>query len=338
MNVFDTYIGGEIVNEITIDRSETALLASIYQPDRNPALVYLASLSESSRRPQRQSLGVIANIMLPGCTYDLFPWPSLRYQHTQAIRTRLGELYSPSTANRHLAALRGVLRDSWRLGYMSAEDYHVAIDIKAIRGQKAKQAEKGRHLKMGELSALLSSCADGSPLGARDAALIALGYGCGLRRAELAALALADYDRENSTIIVRKGKGQKERVIPLGESTVDALHGWLDMRGNEPGALFLQILKSGRMVGAGLTDHGVYRILESRATVASVRAFAPHDLRRTYAGDLLDAGVDLSTVQKLMGHSNSNTTAGYDRRDARVKKDAVNKLYVPYVKTNKGGR
>lgn len=308
---------------------------TIYEPDRNPALIYLSALAESSRRPQRQSLNVIANLMLPGCTFDAFPWPALRYQHAQAIRTHLAELYSPATTNRHLAALRGVLRDSWRLGYMSAEDYHMAIDFKTVKGQKAAAAEKGRHLKMGELSALLQSCADGTIIGIRDAALISVGYGCGLRRAELATLTLADYNREDSTILVRRGKGQKERVIPMGESTVDALHAWLSMRGDAPGALLLQILKSGRIVGNGLTEHGIYCILENRAKAADVKAFAPHDLRRTFAGDLLDAGADLSTVQKLMGHANANTTASYDRRDSKAKKDAISKLHVPYVKTKK---
>jgi integrase len=61
-----------------------------------------------------------------------------------------------------------------------------------------------------------------------------------------------------------------------------------------------------------------------------IATFTPHDLCRIFAGDLLDAGVDLSTVQKLIGHANANTTSGYDRRDERAKRDAVRKLHVPY--------
>lgn len=63
--------------------------------------------------------------------------------------------------------------------------------------------------------------------------------------------------------------------------------------------------------------------------LAGVKAFTPHDLRRTFAGDLLDDGADLSMVQKLMGHSNANTTAGYDRRDAKAKQKAVDGLHLP---------
>ena len=81
-----------------------------------------------------------------------------------------------------------------------------------------------------------------------------------------------------------------------------------------------------------MTPQAVYFILSQRAEQAGVKAFSPHDLRRTFAGDLLDAGADLSTVQKLMGHASSNTTAGYDRRDAKSKRVAVNKLHVPYRK------
>lgn len=309
--------------------------STIYQPDRNPALVYLSSLSTNSQRIQRQSLEVIAGIVQPGCAYDVFPWHTMRYQHAQAIRTRLAELYSFNTANRHLAALRGVLKESWRLGWLSAEDYHRAVDIKAVPGSSAKQAERGRHLKIGELTAMIESCADGSVIGARDAAIISVGYGCGLRRAELAALAIADYDKAERRIVVREGKGRKERFVPLNQSIIDALDAWLTARGSAPGGLFLQVLKNGRLVGRGITDHGVYRILEERAKTAKVSKFAPHDLRRTFAGDLLDAGVDLATVQNLMGHSNANTTAGYDRRDAKAKVDAVNKLFIPYVKKGK---
>lgn len=321
------------MNEITTTQPTAIVTATTYSADRNPALVYLASLSESSRRPQGQSLRAIVDIVQPGTTFDTFPWHNLRYQHTQAIRTQLGEKYSASTANRHLTALRGVLKECWRLGYMSAEEHARAIDLKAIRGQKAMQAEKGRHLRQGELTALLDICMDGTKAGVRDAALIAIAYVCGLRRAELAGLQLADYDKDAGTLKITKGKGNKERVTPVADGAQDALDAWLEVRGPWAGALFTAIRKGDHMTLDPLSDQSVYDILSKRAEEAKVKKFSPHDLRRTFAGDLLDAGADISTVQKLMGHANANTTAGYDRRDAKAKKKAVNLLHLPFKRT-----
>ena len=92
------------------------------QPSANPVAVYLASLGSGSRRAMKQALKVITE-MLTGTTTDpvSLPWWNLQYQHTQAIRSLLMERYSPASSNKMLAALRGVLRESWRLGYMDAE-------------------------------------------------------------------------------------------------------------------------------------------------------------------------------------------------------------------------
>ncbi len=319
------------MNEI-VTTQPTAIVLATYAPDRNPALVYLAGLSESSRRPQKQSLSFVANLVQPGVSFDAFPWSDLRYQHTVAIRMKVAELPSASTANRHLSALRGVLKECWRLGYMSAEEYQRAIDFKTVKGQKAAAAEKGRHLKQGEFSALLGVCDDGSQAGVRDAALLAIGYICGLRRAELAGLQIADYDQDNGTLKISRGKGNKERIVPLADGAKDALTDWLDIRGPWAGALFTVVRKGDHVSLDALTAQSVYDILAKRAKQANVKKFSPHDLRRTFAGDLLDAGADISTVQKLMGHANANTTAGYDRRDAKSKRAAVNKLHIPYRK------
>jgi site-specific recombinase XerD len=267
--------------------------------------------------------------------FDAFPWSDLRYQHTVAIRTKVAELPSASTANRHLAALRGVLKEAWRLGYMTAEEYQRAVDFKPVRGQKAKAAEKGRHLKQGEFAALLRNCDDDTPAGIRDAALLAVGYIAGLRRTELSDLMLADFNQEDCMLTVTHGKGNKERVVPLAEGACAALQDWLDVRGPWVGPLFTVIRKGDHVTLDALTAQSVYDILAKRAEQASVKKFSPHDLRRTFAGDLLDAGADISTVQKLMGHSNADTTAGYDRRDATAKRAAVNKLHLPYTPKRK---
>lgn len=330
---------------ITVVNSSTALVpASNISADRNPALVYLASLAAGSRRTMRQALDTIAELLsLGGCDHATLPWGALRFQHTQAVRSVLQEKYEAATANKMLSALRQTLRAAWNLGYLTAEEYQRAINFKAVTGEKP-EAAVGRALKFGEWVALFGICAaDDSPAGVRDAAVIALFKIAGLRRAEMAALNLADYDATNHNLTVR-GKRNKTRVVPIEDAgALDALADWLYLlfkggaRQGMTGPLFTRILKGGAITQVRLTDQGLYHILATRRQQAHIAIFTPHDLRRTFAGDLLDAGVDISTVQKLMGHANANTTSGYDRRGERAKRDAVRKLHVPYERRFSAG-
>jgi integrase/recombinase XerD len=118
-----------------------------------------------------------------------------------------------------------------------------------------------------------------------------------------------------------RSKRNKTRVIPIEDAgALDALADWLyliysiEIQPTISGPLFTRITKGGRITQERLSEQGVYHILDTRRQQANMASFTPHDLRRTFAGDLLDAGVDLSTVQKLMGHANANTTAGYEKR------------------------
>jgi site-specific recombinase XerD len=80
-----------------------------------------------------------------------------------------------------------------------------------------------------------------------------------------------------------------------------------------------------------MTDQAIYAILQSRAKKANVRPFSPHDLRRSCVSDLLEAGVDISVVQRFVGHANVTTTARYDRRGEQAKRRAAKSLHVPFV-------
>jgi site-specific recombinase XerD len=253
-----------------------------------------------------------------------FEWSALRYQHTQAIRTRLAEIYSVNTANKMLAALRGVLEEAWRLGLIPAEEYRRASDLKAIRG---KALPRGRALTQQELTALFDHCQkDIKVSGHRDGAMLALLYYCGLRRSELVALDLEHYQVSSSKLEIRSGKGNKDRLVYLNQLAEEKLASWFEVRTRKNGPLFLRIDKTGKLIWQRLTDQAVMSILAKRAIDAGVSAFSPHDLRRTFISDLLDNGVDISTVQQLAGHSNVSTTARYDRRGELAKKKAVERL------------
>jgi site-specific recombinase XerD len=241
---------------------------------------------------------------------------------------------NPSTVNLHLAALRGVLRACWRLGLMDGEEYHRAADVPSVRGSTLP---KGRALGAGEIRALFDACAsDPSPAGRRDAALLAVMYGAGLRRAEVATLQTGDMDAETGSLAVR-GKGGKERLVYLANGAAAAMTDWLAVRGAEPGPLFLRIRKDGQISAKGLTAQAVYLALRKRAEQAGVERFSPHDLRRTFVGDLLDAGADVSMVQRLAGHAQVTTTVRYDRRPERAKQKAAGMLFVPYTPQASGG-
>ena len=298
--------------------------------DQHPALTYLAGLGKSSQRTQWAALGVVAAVLTSGqCTPLTLPWAQLRRQHVNAVRAWLIEHRSVATGRRLMAALRGVLKECWRLDLMTIEVYQRAIDVKNIKGDKPSQAA-GRALRDGEKAAMLQACAaDPTPAGARDAAIFGLGVFGGLRRAELAGLLIDDYDQAGGVLTVR-GKGNKTRTVHVAPGVDDALADWLHVRGEQAGALFLAINKGGRILTDGISDAAIYDALAKRAAAAGVKKFSPHDLRRTFAGDLLDAGADIATVQKIMGHSDSNTTAGYDRRGERAKQSAIGKLHMAW--------
>ena len=285
----------------------------------------------------RESLDAVARLLSTvQADAESFDWSSLRYQHTTAVRAALldtvsektGQPLSVATVNKTLAALRGVLREAWRLGQLSAEDYQHAADIPTVRGEVVP---RGRALTAGEVRSLFVSCAaDGSAAGSRDAAMLALLYGAGLRRAELVGIDREDYDAGAGALTIRRGKGRKERLAYTTNGSRDALWAWLGVRGDDVGPLFWPIDKAGNPSRRRMTAHAILFVLRKRAAQAGVATFSPHDMRRTFIGDLLDAGADISTVQHLAGHANVQTTARYDRRGEQAKQKAAALLHVPY--------
>jgi len=295
--------------------------------DRNPALVYLASLAPTGRRTTAGRLTMVARDLLGIPDPQRVPWHQLRYQHVAAIRTQLQEKYSPATVNAVLYAIRGVARAAFNLELMSADDLQRIRDVRPVRGERLPA---GRALTLGELSALMDACAkDTGPAGVRDAAIIGLLYCGGLRRAEAAALRLSDYDPTTGELIVL-GKGNKQRNIYVDNGAADALADWLAVRGGLEDPLFLAINKGGRILEKGMTDQAIYNLLRKRAREAGVRDCSCHDLRRSYISDLLDAGADIAVVARLAGHSQIQTSARYDRRGEAAKKKAVALLHLPY--------
>jgi integrase len=314
----------------------------------SPAAAYVRTLTtEAGRRTMAGAICTAAEIMAPGAIPPVtgkgragnaderfaaacrLPWGQLTVARLGELRAELLRAnLAPATVNKVLAAVRGVLVQAWRLGLVDSETLERAKD--AMGAVKASTTVRGRHLPRVDLAKILGACSQDRTLaGARDGAAVAL-LAIGLRRAEVAAIQREDYDQATGRLVVR-GKGNKERVVFLTNGSRDAVDVWLETRGHDAGALLAHISRSGRILSAGVTPQAVYSALLKRSREAGVSC-TPHDLRRTFAGEALSAGVDVATVQAIMGHSSPATTARYDRRPEDTKRRAMEAVAIPYTR------
>jgi site-specific recombinase XerD len=298
------------------------------KPQDNPAQIYLASMGPGSYWAVRHSLETVAAVLGgEGTDPWTYPWWEVRYRDTAAVRAALARRFAPSTVNRMLSALRRVLKNAWRLGLMDHETYARAVDVENV---KAKTLPRGRAVAQEELRALFRVCAaDPSPAGRRDAAMLAVLYGGGLRRAELCGLDLADFDAESCTLTVRNGKGRRDRAVYLSPDACGFVREWLRERGDGAGPLFNPISCAGNVRLTRMRGESLWYILRRRLRAAGVEGISPHSMRRGYVTSLLDAGVDVFTVQKLAGHADAVTTARYDRRRETAQREAAGRLALP---------
>ncbi|MCC3415144.1 MULTISPECIES: tyrosine-type recombinase/integrase [unclassified Microcoleus] len=291
----------------------------------HPAAVYLDSLgSERSKATMREGLNIMARMLTCGeCDAMTLNWAALRYKHTAALRSALEKKYAPATVNQMLCALRRVLKEALRLDLIDPIDYSKAVDVRSIK-QSGKV--RGRALTLSEIAALMQSCSGKTPIDVRDKALIAILRGGGIRRGEAVNLLKRDFNLSTGALFIREGKGKKDRTVYLPKSACVLVSEWLELRGETPGPLLYPIRKGGEIQRRRMTEDGVLKIVQRRAKLAGVESFSPHDFRRTFCSDLLDAGVDIVTVQKLAGHASPVTTAKYDRRGEETKRRAVQHL------------
>lgn len=275
-----------------------------------PMLAYLASLgSEDSRRTQASALHQVARWTGTAADGWAFPWATWDATKQAALRGYLTERHAPAYGNRILAAVRGVCKAAWQGRLMDGDTY---ARICAVPGCKGSRLPPGRALAPSELARLFEAASDATAAGARDTALLALLVGAGLRIHEPCGLQFADLDTERGRVRVL-GKGNAERWGLLAPGMAARVALWLEVRGSAPGPLLWHVTPKDEPRPEALRVRGAARAIERLGERAGVE-LSTHDLRRTYASALLAQGTDLVTVQKIVGHSKSETTARYDRR------------------------
>jgi site-specific recombinase XerC len=298
---------------------------------QSPAAIYLATLlTEKSRQTAREALQRITRLIgfAAKDAWIYLPWEELDYERTMLIRSLLLKDHSPTTVRLTLSMLTGVLHCAARAKYMTLEAFYQATDWPKLR---AKRKKKGRALNDEELAQLHAYAIDlPAPYGTMMTALLAVGFGGGLRREEIANLKADAYNPETDTLTVL-GKGQKERENPLLEGAEIDVQAWLAARRlldlSSP-TMFIALTADGRCLDRPLSPAGVWRRVSSICTAAGLQQHvAPHDLRRTYASRLLEH-TDVPTVQGLMGHEEPSTTMIYDRRGEKAARKAARSLYV----------
>lgn len=310
--------------------AEDLKLAAPVPLARHPAAVYLAALNLGSRPTMHHALNAIASVLTNSeCDALTLDWSRLRYQHTAAVRSALMSRYTPSTTKKMLCALRRVLLEARRLRLISLEDYTTAIDLPRI--DTPPQKPRGRALSTDEIAALVDVCQpkDSLPIDIRDLALIAILRGGGIRRTEAVNLELVDFNPNTGALEIREGKRKSYRIVYLPSAAIFLVSKWLDIRGREPGALLCPVRKGGLVELRHLSADAVLKIVRRRSKQANVDKFSPHDFRRTFCSDLLELGIDIVTVQNLMGHASPVTTAKYNRRGEETKRLAVERLSIP---------
>jgi integrase/recombinase XerD len=220
-----------------------------------------------------------------------------------------------STLARKVAALRSFYRHLRREGVLEHDP------TAELRGPR-KTRTLPRVLSREEVARLLAEPRGTDPRALRDRALLELMYACGLRASEATALELADVDLEEGVLCAR-GKGSKERIVPIGRQAVAALRAY--SRSGRP--LLLGAGAESRLFvnhrGACLTRQGLYKIVQGHARRAGLAdKMSPHTLRHSFATHLLAGGCDLRSLQEMLGHADLATTQVYTHLSAERLKDA----------------
>jgi len=227
----------------------------------------------------------------------------------RALRGYLAWLHGRGLARtsiaRKLAAVRSCFRFLTRRGVLPANP---ARHVRTPRlGRRLPS-----FLPKDESKDLLDATFEDTDAGRRDRALLELLYACGLRVAECCGLDLEDVDRRHGTVRVL-GKGNRERMVPVGDAALAALEQYLGGRGaylSARGAAAGPLFRNPR--GERLTTRSVHRIVGRRARAAGIaRRVTPHTLRHTFATHLLGEGADLRLIQELLGHRRLSTTQRY---------------------------
>jgi integrase/recombinase XerD len=280
----------EYLQRLRVEDGASPLTIDAYRRDLRRAAAFLASRGRSFETARGDDL----------------------VAHLEALR-RAG--HGPRSLARQLAAIRGLYRFGRGAGWLQ-DDTVAPLETPRLPRRLP------RALSRPDARALVEAPDDSGPQGVRDRALLELLYGSGLRASEVVGLRPADLDLHGQFLVCR-GKGSRQRVVPVGARAREALRAYLDAgrpaiaAGRDAGALFLN------RRGGPLTRQGLWLIVRRHARRLGLGRAFPHALRHSFASHLLEGGADLRSVQALLGHADIGTTEIY----THLPSEAVRRMY-----------
>lgn len=297
-----------------------------------PVTLYLARLAPSSRQTMRYVLQDAADRLgLEDTPIDEIAWHLLQPGHLTALVAALREDgFAPNTSSLYVNAIRGVMNQAWQQDLITPEQL---MKIRAVKAAGGSRLSPGRNLRRTLIRDLMEACAaDPRPQGLRDAAIIALLYGTGMRKSESVDIELHQVNVAERSLLVL-GKGNRELVKFAPAWAFEKLEAWLRFRRErlpegvaDDRFLFNRIRRGHHITRERLTKHAIYYIAKQRGRQVGVDIM-PHDFRRSFITRVIEE-YDVSIAQKLAHHANIATTAGYDRRDDNERRNVTDRFLL----------
>ncbi len=239
--------------------------------------------------------------------------PRIAFNRIVVVRYRIhleSCCLAANTINQHLAAVRRLANEAADAGLLSPD---LAAGIARVKGVKQLGQRSGNWLTQDQSADVLRRSRGESLRAKRDYAMLAMLFGCGLRRAELAGLELDEIQTRQGhwAIVDLIGKGGHVRTVPIPHWAKQALDDWISAAGITKGRIFRAVARGGKIWGSGISENVVWYVVRNCCQRAGLEHIAPHDLRRTCAKLCHTNGGELEQIQFLLGHASVLTTERY---------------------------
>jgi len=290
-------------------------------PD-DPVAVWIAGHSTKTSRDTARSTARTIERLADGTEWRHWDHAAAVTIRDRAIRSG----HAPATVNRIVSGMRSIARTAWRMGLIDSDRSARIGDLPNVRGTRLP---RGRALPPQEIERLFAAAGrDRGDKGLRDTALLALLYGCGMRRAEAVTVGTGARSRSDGDTIRVVGKGGRERLIPVAVWVGDCIDAWIERRRSDDGPLLAPIRSGNICRGEALTPSWATLTVRRISRAADI-VCSPHDLRRSFVSLELEGGADIALVQRVAGHRSIETTTRYDRRPDRALRAAVEAIPGP---------